>query len=82
MIFTATRQGTLLVKYIKLTRADNSSSEFDQILMLRLKTSKTDINHTGLLIVFQIPHQQNFPKTSFCKLSLKDSKIADAILIS
>lgn len=40
----------------KVTRADWSFPKFDQFVTLRLKTSNTDVNHTGVFIVIDLKH--------------------------
>lgn len=52
-------------------------SKFDQFVTLRLKTRKTNVNHTKLPIVIIATQQQNCPLTAFCKLLFKDLKKAD-----
>ena len=80
--FIDAQNGVSLFKVTKVIRADISLSEFEQFVMLRLKTSKTDVNHTGVLIVIGATHQQNCPMTVLRKLFFKDSKPADASLFS
>ncbi len=50
--------------------------------MLKLKTNKTKVNYTEVLIVIGVPHQQNCPMTALCKLSFRDLKPADASLLN
>lgn len=70
--FTAAQQAALLLKNTKVTRTVIYFSEFDQFVTLKLKTSKTYVNHTGVLIVMEATHQPNCPMTTLCKLFFKD----------
>ncbi len=79
--FTAAQQAALSFKDTKVTRA-HLSSEFDQFVTLRLKTSKTDLNHTGVLIVIMESHQQTCLVIALCKLFFRDLKPADAPIFS
>ncbi len=60
-----------------MARADISFLEFDQFVMLRYKTSKTNVNHTSVLIFIEAKHQQYRPEIAFCKLFFMDPAPAD-----
>ncbi len=65
-----------------MTIADIFLLEFNQFVPLKLKTSKTDVNHTGRLIVMEAVYQQHCLVTVFCKLFFKDPKLANTPLFS
>lgn len=60
-----------------MTRVDISFMEFDQFVTLRYKTSKTNFNHTSVLIFIEVKHQQHHPVIAFCKLFFMDPEPAD-----
>ncbi len=73
IIFTAAQQAALLFKDTKVTRVDISLSEFDQFVTLKLKTRKTSVNHTRVLIEIEAKHQQNCLVMSLRKLFFQES---------
>ncbi len=58
----------------KVIRANISCFELNQSVTLRLKTSKTDINHTKVLIVTWATDWQNCPVTDFYNFFFSDLK--------
>lgn len=44
---------------------------------MKLKTSKTDVNYIGVIIVIWETHQQNCLLTIFCRLFFRDPSPAD-----
>ncbi len=65
IIFTGSQQAAPLLKENKITTTDVSFFKFDQFVMLRLQTSKTDVNYIGVLIVLEPTHKQYCLVTSF-----------------
>lgn len=65
-----------------MTKANIFFFEFEQFVTLRLKTSKTDINDTGVPIVVKEIHQQNGPLTTLCKLFFRNLQPADTPLFN
>lgn len=57
--FTNAQRAAPSFKDTKVTRADISISEFEQFVKMRLKTSKTKVNHTRAFIAIMTKHQQN-----------------------
>lgn len=55
-------------KDLHLTRSDITFSENDQYATWRLKRSKTDINHTGVLIMLATTNQPTCPVTALRRL--------------
>lgn len=74
----AAQQAVPLIKDIQVTKVGIFFSEIDMLVMLRLKTSKTNINYTRILIVIRAINKQNHLMTAFYKLFFKDFKLANA----
>lgn len=62
------------------TRSDVFFSENDQYAILRLKRSKTDINHTGVQIVLAATGEPTCPVASLRRLFLVDPQLPSAPL--
>ena len=56
----------------KLTRSDITFSEGDQHAILRLKRSKTDVNHTGVEIILAATYDKTCPVTALRTLFVRD----------
>lgn len=56
----------------KLTRSDITFSDEDQHAILRLKRSKTDLNHTGVEIILAATHDTTCPVTALRTLFTRD----------
>ena len=56
----------------KLTRSDITFSEGDQHAILRLKRSKTDVNHTGVEIILAATNDKTCPVTALRTLFIRD----------
>lgn len=56
--YTQLKKQSPLLKNLHLIRFDITFFESDQYATLRLKQSKTDVNHTGVLIILAAT---NFP---------------------
>lgn len=56
----------------KLTRSDITFSDEDQHAILRLKRSKTDLNHTGVEIILAATHDATCPVTALRTLFTRD----------
>lgn len=82
IIFTAAQQAASLFKDTKVTRVNISFLEFDQNAALRLKTSKTDINHIWVLILIGARHDQNCSLAAFYKLFFRNFQPTYAPLFS
>lgn len=71
-----------MIKDTKMTRMDIFFLAFDQIVTLRFKTSKSDVNHTRVFLFIEVKYKQNCSLTIFCKLFFKDLKRGDLPLFS
>ncbi len=80
--FTAAQQAVPSFKDTQMTIENISLAEFAQLVTLRLKTSKIDINHTVVFIVIFATHQQNWQMTNLCKLFFRNFYFADSPLSS
>lgn len=58
----------------KLTRSDISFAEGDQYAILRLKRSKTDIEHTGVQIILAATGEQTCPVAALRRLFIQDPR--------
>ena len=67
-------------KETKLTRSDISFSEGDQYAILRLKQSKTDVEHTGVQIILAATGEPTCPVSALRRLFIQDPRPADAPL--
>lgn len=67
---------------LHLTRSDITFSEHDQYVTLRLKKSKTDVNHTGALIMLAKTQDPTCPVTALRALFTRDPQPAYAPLFS
>ena len=56
----------------RLTRSDITFSEGDQHAILRLKRSKTDVNHTGVEIILAATEDKTCPVTALRTLFIRD----------
>lgn len=65
---------------LHLTRPDVSSSEFDQYVTLRLKRSKTDTQHTRVLVIIAATYEQTCPFAALRRLFNQDPRPSDAPL--
>ncbi len=81
-ILTTAQQVIQLFKNLKVTRANILFFKFDLFVTLRLITSKTDTNYTGVLIVIRRKPKLNYPITAICKLFFSDIKPVDATFIN
>lgn len=71
-----------MFKDTKVTRADIFFFEFDQFLTLKLGTNKINVNHTEIIIVIVVKHQQKYTLTSLCKLFFRNPELGYAPLLS
>ncbi len=58
------------------------SSKFNKFVMLKIKTSKTVVNHTEIFIVIESTTKQKLSWKAFCKLFLIDLLSADALVFN
>lgn len=65
-----------------LRLTDVTFSEQDQYATLRLKRSKTDVNHAGVLIMIAATNHSTCPVTALCKLFTHDPRPAHAPLFA
>ena len=67
-------------KDTKLTRSDISFAEGDQYAILRLKRSKTDVDHTGVQIMLAATGEPTCPVSALRRLFIQDPRPAEAPL--
>ena len=76
------QKGLVSSQLLQLTRPDVSFSEFDQYVTLRLKRSKTDTQHCGVLIIIAVTYEQTCPVAALRRLFNQDPRPSDAPLFS
>lgn len=69
-------------KDLFLTRSDVKISENNQYATLRLKRSKTDLNHTGVLIVLAATRTETCPVDALYRLLTQDPQPSNSPLFS
>lgn len=78
LTYTAAGLKKDLFKDTKLTRSDISFAEGDQYAILRLKRSKTDIEHTGVQIILAVIGEPTCPVSALRRLFIQDPRPSDA----
>lgn len=82
LTYTAGEKASPSFKELHLTRSDITFSERDQYATLRLKRSKTDTNHTGVLIMLAATKYSTCPVTALRSLFTHDPQLPHAPLFS
>lgn len=65
-----------------MTKKDFIFSKFNQLMMLRIKTTNVDVNYNWIPIVICKIHKHNCLLTTFCKWDIKDLKLTDMLFFS
>ncbi len=76
--YTATEAKKSIFAETKLPRSDISFEEGDQYATLRLKRSKTDVEHTGVQIILAVTGQQTFLVAVLRRLFIQDPRPPNA----
>ena len=79
---TASQLAASSLNEIKVTRIDISFSKFYQFVMFRLKSDKTDINHTRVFTVIGVGNEPHCPLMTLSKLIFRDFHLADILYFS
>lgn len=78
--YTSMEAQACIFRDTKLTRSDITFSESDQHAIVRLKRSKTDLNHTGVEIILAATHNKTCPVKALQTLFVQDPQLYTAPL--
>ncbi len=76
--YTAAEVKKSIFAETKLTRSDISFEEENQYTTLRLKQSKTDVEHTEVQIILAATGQQTYPVAALRRLFIQDPRPPNA----
>ena len=78
--YTVAEAKKALFKDIRLTKSDISFAKGDQYAILRLKQSKTNVDHTGVQIMLAATGEPTCPVSALRRLFIQNLRLAEAPL--